>query len=192
MISAESVEFFPVVLAIWSIGWTAYFGSSLRQPLRWELVQSPYARLTVGTPYLATSSSSASACLGEVLSASMRTAMRTFSGEGTLGGYPRAVTRTSGGRSSRGGSTPPQPPDQRPARDREHQRKHQPGQQRAGHGRGADQDRLHGPPAAGRTGDEAGLFVVGPRLRRGRGALDGERDRGQRRLVGQVALLGLE
>jgi hypothetical protein len=41
MISAESVEFLPVVLAIWSIGWTAYFGSSLRQLLRCELVQSP-------------------------------------------------------------------------------------------------------------------------------------------------------
>ena len=41
MISAESVEFLPVVLAIWSIGWMAYFGSSLLQPLRWELVQSP-------------------------------------------------------------------------------------------------------------------------------------------------------
>ena len=41
MISAESVEFLPVVLAICSIGWMAYFGSSLRQPFRCELVQSP-------------------------------------------------------------------------------------------------------------------------------------------------------
>jgi hypothetical protein len=41
MISAESVEFLPVVLAIWSIGWIAYFGSSARQPVRCLSVQSP-------------------------------------------------------------------------------------------------------------------------------------------------------
>src|SRR5262245_28412523 len=122
MISAESVEFLPVVLAIWSIGWMAYLGSSLRQPVRCLSVQSPYARLTVGTPYLATSSSSASACLGEVLSASMRTAMRTFSGEGTpprLGGGRRTATQPSG---------------QRNARDRQHQGQDQPGEQGAGDG----------------------------------------------------------
>jgi hypothetical protein len=90
------VEFLPLVLAICSIGWMPCLGRWGSQPLRWVSVQSPYARLTVGTPYLATSSSSASAWRCEVLSASMRTAIRTFSGEGTLqrlgrgpGGVPR-------------------------------------------------------------------------------------------------------
>ena len=83
-----------------------------------------------------------------------------------------------------------QPPQQRPARDRQHQHQHQPRQQRAGDGRGADQEGLERSPAVGQPGEEAGLVIV-LRLGLGRlgGPLDRKRDRRHRGLVGEVALL---
>ena len=78
MMSAESVEFLPVVKAVWWIARMARALSSRVQPLRRWDEKSPYARLIVGVPYLASSSSNASAYLGEVLSASMSTAIRTL------------------------------------------------------------------------------------------------------------------
>src|SRR5689334_14836014 len=77
MIRAESVEFLPTVLANCWIGWIACRASSPFHPLSCWVVQSPYARLTVGTPYRASSASSADECEEETLSASMSTARRT-------------------------------------------------------------------------------------------------------------------
>ena len=76
MISAESVEFLPTVLANCWIGWIACRPSSTFQPLSCWVVQSPYARLTVGTPYRASSARIAAAWEGDTLSASMSTASR--------------------------------------------------------------------------------------------------------------------
>ena len=76
MISAESVEFLPVVNAVWCMERIARALSCVVQPVRCGEAKSPYARLIVGVPYFATSSSSASAYFADVLSASIRTAMR--------------------------------------------------------------------------------------------------------------------
>src|SRR4051794_7743486 len=83
MISAESVEFLPRVYANCWIGWIAWRSSSSFQPPRCGVVQSPYARLTVGVPYLAISSSSSVVTLEVELSASMSTASRVVSSVGT-------------------------------------------------------------------------------------------------------------
>ena len=79
MISAESVEFFPRVYANCCIGWIACRSSSSFQPESCGVVQSPYARLTVGVPNLAISSSSSVVRLAVVLSESMSTASRVAS-----------------------------------------------------------------------------------------------------------------
>ena len=79
MISAESVEFFPRVYANCCTGWIAWRSSSSFQPTRCWVVQSPYARLTVGVPYLAISSSSSAVTLAVVLSESISTASRVAS-----------------------------------------------------------------------------------------------------------------
>ena len=50
MINAESVEFLPTVLANCWIGAMACRASSDFQPVSCWVVQSPYARLTVGLP----------------------------------------------------------------------------------------------------------------------------------------------
>jgi hypothetical protein len=77
MISAESVEFFPVVygelldrLDGVPVQLVLPADQVLRRPV------AVRARLTVGTPYRATSSRIALAWLADVLSASMRTARR--------------------------------------------------------------------------------------------------------------------
>src|SRR4051794_41821164 len=87
MISAESVEFLPVVLANCCIGWIAWGASSLFQLESCVVVQSPYARLIVGVPYFAISSSSSVVSRAVVLSESIRTASRVVSGAAT----PRIV-----------------------------------------------------------------------------------------------------
>src|SRR3954451_10929014 len=56
------------------MGWMAWRSSSSFQPASCWLLQSPYARLIVGVPYLAISSSSSVARLAVVLSESMSTA----------------------------------------------------------------------------------------------------------------------
>ncbi len=58
MISAESVEFLPRVYANCCTGWIACRCSSCFQPASCCVVQSPYARLIDGVPYLAISASS--------------------------------------------------------------------------------------------------------------------------------------
>jgi hypothetical protein len=83
MISAESVEFFPRVYANCCTGWIAWRSNSSFQPASCGVVQSPYARLTVGVPYLAISSSSSEVTFAVVLSESMRTASRVASGSVT-------------------------------------------------------------------------------------------------------------
>ena len=50
MMSAESVEFFPVVYANCCTGWIAHRLSSFFHPDSCVVVQSPYARLMVGVP----------------------------------------------------------------------------------------------------------------------------------------------
>ena len=77
MISAESVEFLPVVNAFWWMARIARVLSSRVHPPSRGVLKSPYARLMVGVPNLASSSRMASAYFGEVLSASIRTAIRT-------------------------------------------------------------------------------------------------------------------
>src|SRR4051812_29733958 len=94
MISAESVEFFPTVLANCWIGWMACRASALFQPASWVVVQSPYARFTVGTPYRASSASRAGALVEETLSASMSTASRTVVGSVTDHSYHPAPVDT--------------------------------------------------------------------------------------------------
>src|SRR5680860_1857832 len=100
MISAESVEFLPVVKAFWWIARIARAFSSRVQPLSCCDEKSPYARLIVGVPYFASSSSSASAYLGEVLSASMRTAIRTLLLASVS--TPMTLLRQNGGRAHPG------------------------------------------------------------------------------------------
>src|SRR6478609_5123827 len=87
MIRAESVEFLPTVLANCWIGWIACRASSPFHPVSCWVVQSPYARLTVGTPYRASSARSADECEEETLSASMSTARRTVGDSVTSPSY---------------------------------------------------------------------------------------------------------
>src|SRR5687768_8832124 len=61
----------------------AWRSNSSFQPTRCWVVQSPYARLIVGVPYLAISSSNSVVCLAGVLSESMSTASRMVSAEFT-------------------------------------------------------------------------------------------------------------
>src|SRR3954469_8034623 len=94
MISAESVEFLPRVYANCWIGWIAWRSSSSFQPESCGVDQSPYARLTVGVPYLAISSSSSVGRLAVVLSESISTARRAVSGG--MGGSSRTRQLPSG------------------------------------------------------------------------------------------------
>ena len=64
------------------------------------MVQSPYARLTVGVPYLAISSSSSVVRLAVVLSESMSTASRVASVVVTAPSSRRAVAALRGARSA--------------------------------------------------------------------------------------------
>src|SRR5215217_3504017 len=80
MISAESVAFFPRVYANCCTGWMAWRSSSSFQPASCGVVQSPYARLMVGVPYFAISSSNSVVRFAVVLSESIRTASRVASG----------------------------------------------------------------------------------------------------------------
>src|SRR4051812_48780509 len=83
MIRAESVEFLPTVFANCWTGWIACRASSDFQPASCWVVQSPYARFTVGTAYRASSASSAAEWEEETLSASISTARRTLGGSVT-------------------------------------------------------------------------------------------------------------
>src|SRR6478609_9070841 len=94
MIRAESVEFLPTVLANCWIGWIACRASSDFHPVSCWVVQSPYARLTVGTPYRASSARIAAAWEGETLSASIRTASRAAGSVTPLTLNRDAVLRT--------------------------------------------------------------------------------------------------
>src|SRR6266446_4011618 len=76
MMSALSLAFLPTVLRNCWTGWIACSSNTVRQPCRFDVVKSPYTRLTLAVPSDATSERISPITVADALSASMRTARR--------------------------------------------------------------------------------------------------------------------
>src|ERR1700730_15756243 len=91
MMSALSLAFLPTVLRNCWTGWIACSSSTARQLCRFDVVKSPYTRLTLEEPSEATSEGLSPITAAEALSASMRTARRRVS-SGILCSPPPSLT----------------------------------------------------------------------------------------------------
>src|SRR5712671_1554114 len=91
MMSALSLAFLPIVLRNCWTGWIACSSSTARQLCRFDVVKSPYTRLTLAVPSDATSERISPITAADALSASMRTARRRES-SGILYSPPLVLT----------------------------------------------------------------------------------------------------
>src|SRR6266478_8511444 len=81
MMSALSLAFLPTVFRNCWTGWIACSSSTARQLCRFDVVKSPYTRLTLAVPSDATSERISPITAADALSASMRTARRRESSD---------------------------------------------------------------------------------------------------------------